>query len=309
MRILVIGGTYFLGRAFVSLACADNEITMINRGSRRVLFPHPEHVKEILCDRHALFAESLLAELKKIVAETDIYDAVVDFCAYEKGDISALCEAISGSTKQYIFVSTTDVYKRGTGQFIDEDGEFEERDFGGPAGAYILGKTALEKELKECSLQYGFGFTSVRPAFIYGPGNYANRESIFFKWIDEAGQVIYPESSDGSFQMVYVEDLARILLLLCGNETSYGKPFNICGFGEVTYDSFCEALRFATGKDFERVLVPVDVINARQIPLPFPLTSAESEHYVSKNFSLIDEGFCYTELGEGLRETYLRNKI
>ena len=44
MRILVIGGTYFLGKAFVQIAANDNEIVLLNRGNRKTDFINDNHI-------------------------------------------------------------------------------------------------------------------------------------------------------------------------------------------------------------------------------------------------------------------------
>ena len=185
---------------------------------------------------------------------------------------------------------------------MDESAPYETRDFGGQEGAYISGKVALERELREEAAKRGIRFTSVRPAFIYGPGNYAPREGMFFEWVSKAGQVLFPEDADGTFQMVYVNDLARFLRLCVGNEKACDEAFNVCG-EQHTYKSFLGALDAAIGAKITRVGVTVQTILERGIPLPFPLTKAESEDYdASKSVKL---GFENTPLSEGLRESYI----
>ncbi|MDO4189112.1 MAG: DUF4125 family protein [Lachnospiraceae bacterium] len=292
MRFLVIGGTYFLGKAFVDLACEDNEIVVVNRGNRDVRFTYPGHVKTIISDRHSITAQMLNGE----------FDAVIDFCAYSKGDIRELVSIIHGKIKQYIFISTSDVFKRGTKTVVKESSAFEAKDFGGDAGNYILGKVALEHELLEISNEYNISVNAIRPTFIYGQDNYASRESMFFDWVEKAGQVIYPEDATGHFQMVYVEDVARIILKICGNDLCRNTCFNITGDEVITYDKFINSLSIAMNKKIERVNISVSEINEREIPLPFPLTEEESEIYTSDNIKMLD--IKYTNLADGLKKTY-----
>lgn len=305
MKILVIGGTYFLGKAFVEQACKELErsrLYLLNRGSR----PHSSEdvknksiggaqiVKEYRMDRHDI--ESI-----KKIPERD-FDVVVDFCAYSENDIRSVIDALGGTVGQYIFISTCDVYRRGTGKVTDESGELEDRNFGGEAGEYILGKAALERELISCCEEYGIRYTSIRPAFIYGPDNYAPREGVFFNWIDQAGQIIFPEDSDGKFQMVYVRDLARIILAACGNPSAYDKAYNVCGDGYLSYESFAEILKKATGADFEKVNLSVKDIQAQNIALPFPLTKNETELYSGERVKEL--GISYTPIEQGMKESY-----
>lgn len=290
MKILVIGGSYFLGKAFVTEAKNVHEMTLINRGNRPY---RDEKIKEYKIDRRD---QKALAAL-----EDQQYDAVVDFCAYEKGDISLFLAYSKIKTKQYIFISTCDVYQKGTGHILKEEEPFETRVFAGQEGAYICGKVALEKELSEVADKYDIHVTSIRPVFIYGPENYADRESVYFRWIMQAKQILHPVDATGQFQMVYVKDVAKAILCTLGNPKAYGKAFNLCRPELMTYDTFYEMLAALFEGTFEKVDIEVDTVLARQIPLPFPLLKEESEWYDGSAIESI--GFSYTELLDGMRET------
>lgn len=291
MKILVIGGSYFLGKAFVELAGEKHELHVINRGSRPL---HRDGVKEYFMDRHD--GKSLAA-----IEETH-FDVIADFCAYREGDIRSLTEHLKASFEQYIFVSTCDVYRWGTRTEIREEGELEERDFGGEAGAYILGKAALERELRDCCADRGAAYTSIRPAFIYGPGNYAPREEIYFRWITSAGQILHPADATGRFQMVYVWDVARAMLAACGNSAAYNKAYNLCNAESMTYESFALLLQETVDIPFEKVEISVEDVVSRGIGLPFPLTDQESERYNGERVAEL--GVTYTPVRQGMAETF-----
>lgn len=272
------------------MAAKTCQVTIINRGNRSIT---GENIRNYIADRHDGAA---LGEFSQ-----EYYDVVVDFCGYGRGDILYLIEHLKVKFDQYIFVSTCDVYKRGTMVPMDENGQLELRDFGGPAGDYISGKVALEQELKQAAKDYGFVWTSVRPVFIYGPDNYAPREAMYFKWITEAGQIIHPSDSDGEFQMVYVDDVSRIILKCCKATPVYNRAVNVCGPKYYTYDQWSDSLKLATGIDVQRIPLSVEEINGRGIPLPFPLTKEESNWYITNIPEYASE---YISLDEGLRKTY-----
>ena len=307
MKILIIGGTYFLGKAFLEVCDGyGNEITVLNRGNRDVPGNEDGHIRVIHADRQN--KESLA----RASAQFDPagYDCVVDFCAYEAGDVRKVLEALAmgkSTVRQYVFISTCDVYRRGTGTLLDENAPLEERDFGGAEGAYICGKVALEKELRQCAEATGndaemrMHYTSVRPAFIYGPGNYAPREGLFFEWVSKAGQILFPEDADGTFLMIYVKDLARCIYACLGKERFYDCAVNLCG-EKMDYQRFADALEEAVGQRIEKVMIPVADVLARGIPLPFPLTKAESETYDGEEMEKL--GVEETPFTQGLRETY-----
>ena len=102
MKVLVIGGSYFYGRVFVMQTAKQQEITVVNRGTYSMA---ELGAAQIQGDRRdpALW-RGLPGE----------YDAVVDFCAYEPGDIRCVLDNMPVKPGQYIFISTVDVYRRGT---------------------------------------------------------------------------------------------------------------------------------------------------------------------------------------------------
>lgn len=290
MNILVIGGSYFLGKCFVKLAAGKHRITVFNRGNRPLGM---DAVKEIHGDRHD---EKALAEL-----QGGQYDVVVDFCAYGENDITSVFSTLQGSLKQYIYISTVDVYRHGLSRCLDESAPFEECQIPGEAGAYISGKIALEKELVENAKRYQVSYTSIRPAIIYGPDNYAPREGIYFHWVRQAGQILHPVDASGEFQMVYVEDVATAILNAIANEDAWNQVFNLAPLNTETYDTFEDALMKGMGVNVEKVPVTVATLQEKNIALPFPLTKEESNWYDGKKaLTLIGS---YTELTEGIRRT------
>lgn len=291
MNILVLGGSYFLGKCFVNMALKEHSVTVFNRGNRPLKLPS---VHEIFGDRHD-------TEALEVLNGTH-YDAVVDFCAYNPEDISLIFKGLRADFDQYIFISTCDVYERGLNKLLDEDAPFEYRNFPGQAGGYISGKVALEKELRDYAVKYGVSYTSIRPSFIYGPYNYAPRESMYFNWIKKAGQILHPTDASGEFQLVYVDDVALAVLKSIGNRDAFNQAYNLAPIQLENYDSFYEALANSVSTKIEKVPVTVQIVNEKNIPLPFPLTGEESNRYDgNKALGLIKR---YTGLAEGLKKTY-----
>ena len=259
----------------MQLAHKEHEITVLNRGNIRIGL---DGVRELTADRHDKEA------LMNLHLEDEGFEAVVDFCAYVEGDIASVAGLFGeGKLGRYIFISTVDVYKKGTGLILTEDSPLEDDPPPGEVGEYIKGKVLLEEELRRISRDTGIKGVSVRPAILYGPGNYAPRESIYFKWIAQAGQIIHPEGSDGFFQMIYVKDAAGgIVSLLDKEEEALMGAYNLCPDETVDYAGFEKALKSAAARmesypDYETLSVDVSEVIRRGIPLPFPLLRAESE--------------------------------
>lgn len=102
-KLLIIGGSYFLGRVFIESLAQNNDyrIYVVNRGNRPL---NMEGVVEVKCDRNDIAGlETLLPK--------ESWHGVIDFCAYAPQDISNLFSVLPAKNiKHYIFISTTSVY-------------------------------------------------------------------------------------------------------------------------------------------------------------------------------------------------------
>lgn len=290
MKILVIGGSYFLGRVFVMLTAGTHDITVVNRGTYSV---EALGAGQIRGDRHD-------PALWQGIRED--YDVAVDFCAYDRGDIRLFFDNFGGHVGQYILISTVDVYQRTEGM-KKEDAPFETRIFPGEAGAYIAGKVALEQELAEICTDRGVQYSVLRPAILYGPFNYAPRESEYIRFMVQQGLLPHVTDAAGRFQFVYVKDAAEAVKRCLLNEKAYGQAYNLCQDETMDYDRFYQYL--AEAADMEVTEVPLTCVQAQQqgIPLPFP-AGLEETLLVSNEKSKAELGLAYTDMGEGMAKTF-----
>ncbi|MDE5864607.1 MAG: NAD-dependent epimerase/dehydratase family protein [Lachnospiraceae bacterium] len=298
MKILVIGGSYFYGRVFVMEAAKEHTVTIVNRGTYSM---ESFGVTQITGDRKD-------AGLWKSIA--DDFDVLVDFCGYQAGDITNVLENLTGHIGHYIFISTVDVYQRGISGYKDEHTPLELRQFAGETGEYIGGKVALEQELQEQCQQRGIPFTVLRPAILYGPYNYAPRESVFIQLM--AQQQLLPRitDADGRFQFIYVKDAAWAIIKCLGNEKAYGQSYNLCGDEIATYDMLADTLLTAVDElteakppiSIQEIPMTIESAVKQGLPLPFPLTEEETELY-SNEKSKAELGISYVRLEEGMSRT------
>lgn len=290
MKILVIGGSYFLGRVFTIVASKEHELTLVNRGKYSMA---QFGVKEFIADRYDF---NTIRNLPK-----ENYDVVVDFCAYNQSDIETFVNSYSGKIKKYVLISTCDVYKRNVEGKKQEDTPLETRRFEGQVGDYIAGKIALEKELvgicKEKEMQYGI----IRPSIIYGPYNYAPRESEYIRRIIKNIKIPMPFDSNSKFQMVYVKDVANAILQASKKDGSF--VYNVAP-DEIDYETFFEALIKIVGKEnvMFRYLTVNKLLQENEFA-PFPLTYEETEIYDGSKITK-ECDFAYTPFEEGMLKTY-----
>ena len=294
-RVLVIGGSYFLGRIFCTLASrlGDMELTLLNRG--RYPMTHLPHLTEFHGDRHDAAA---LAALPR-----ENWDAVVDFCAYAPGDVRFLLENLPGSVKRYILISTADVCIRQSGVALDETAPLLTEPPQEAAGDYAWQKLLLEGELAEVCREKGVEFVILRPAFIYGPYNYAPRESWYIEMIVRGQLLPLPLDSTGRFTTVYVKDAAEAIIACIRQKAAAGQIYHLAAPEVLDYPALLTALRIAADRPFETLFVSVEEVLRDGIPLPFPLKEEESELFDGGKIAR-ELGLVYTPYQEGMKKTF-----
>lgn len=240
MRLLVLGGTRFLGRAFVDAALAGgHEVTLFNRGrTNPELFPE---VQRLQGDR--------TADLSALAGGR--WDAVVDVAAYHPRVARLSAETLHDAVGRYLFVSSVSVY---ADQSLPQDEDAAVLALADPDDvsddSYGARKAACEAEVVRL---FGARATIVRPGLIVGPHDSTDRFSYWPKRIARGGTVLAPGRPDDPLQFVDVRDLAAFLLRLLEDDRE--GTFNATG-PSVPFESLLEECRRVTGADAEFVWVP-----------------------------------------------------
>jgi len=292
-NILVIGGSYFIGRVFSqSLAKTDGfSLHVLNRGRLPL---NLLDVAEYKCDRHDGAAlQNTLPAIR--------FDAVVDFCAYQKNDVKTLLENIPGEVGQYIYISSCAAFKPSSDYPKTEDSPKVASPAPGPAGEYACAKALLEEESAETCARNNIPLTIFRPTFVYGPYNYAPRESYFFDLILSGKRIPHPKNNQTLFQFVYVRDIARIITRCLCNQAVYENDYILSAPELVCYDKLLKVLGQISGKKPDTRLMSVNDIEKENIPLPFPLDGHE---LFSGDKIACALGFAYTPFEDGMKETF-----
>lgn len=291
MRILVIGGSYFYGRVFLMQLPKGHEVTVVNRGTYSM---EEFGVTQVTGDRNDKAVFQTL---------TEAYDVIVDFCAYQPGQVKTVLEGLSGHVTQYILISTVDVYERGSGKRKAEDYPYETRQLPGDAGAYIAGKVALEQELKEECEKRNIAYTIFRPAILFGPYNYAPRESMFIKLMVTQHILVHITDAAGQFQLVYVKDAANAIVASLLREASYYQAYNLCDDGVYDYDALYKLLNEAKEDDAQELCMTAGQAEEQGLPLPFPVRAEETELCTNEKGKQ-ELGITYTDIHEAMGKTY-----
>jgi len=198
MRLLILGGTVFLGRAIVETALArGHSLTLFHRGqSNPNLFTEAEHV---FGDR-----EEDLASL-----EGRSFDACIDTCGYVPRVVQASVEALADSIRLYAFVSSLSVYSDPSPDGTDEEGTVGTLE--DPTVEEITGETyGPLKALCEDEVTSGLGERALilRPGLIVGPHDPSDHFSYWPHRIAQGGEVLAPGQPDRNVQLIDVRDLA-----------------------------------------------------------------------------------------------------
>jgi 2'-hydroxyisoflavone reductase len=205
MRILIIGGTLFVGRHITEAAiAAGHEVTVFNRGrSGADLFPGATHLTG---DRNTDLSSLADGE----------WDVTIDVCAYFPRQIAMLAEALGGRGGHYIYISSTSAYKAPVSPGFDEDAPLAELE--DPATEVITDETygglkvAGERLAAEL---FGAGRTTVvRPTYVVGPYDYSYRFTWWVERIARGGHVLAPGPKDGPIQVIDARDMARWIVSL-----------------------------------------------------------------------------------------------
>ena len=242
MRLLVLGGTVFLGRHVTAEALRrGHEVTLFHRGRHGAeLFPEAEHV---LGDR-----AGDLAALRGRA-----WDAAVDTSGYEPADVARSSALELG---HLVFVSTCNVYPAWPAEAVDEDSPvWTEGDDYGPL------KAACERAARDA---IPGGVASVRAGLICGPHDNIFRLPWWVQRIAAGGDAVAPGDPDRTVQLVDARDLAGWMLDLA--EQRVAGPFNgTAPPGRTTMREVLEAAVEATGSDARLHWVPDDVLVAHEV--------------------------------------------
>lgn len=199
MRILIIGGTRFVGRHLVAAAIArGHTVTVLHRGIECSGAPGSEHLH---ADRDGDL--SLLAGRE--------WDATVDVCAYWPRQVSSLADALGERGGRHVLISTVSVYAEAPQPGLDEQAPLvAPLGLDGSAPA-IDGQTygGLKVGCEHVAEQRHAGaLLVIRPTYIVGPHDPTAR---FPYWVDRlarGGTVLCPGSPDAPFQFIDARDLA-----------------------------------------------------------------------------------------------------
>ena len=255
-----MGGNRYIGLHLVfELARQGHDVTIMNSHEA----PMPEGARRIHADRQVPGAIS-----EALTAHRDDFDVVFDNTAYTVKDLEPMVELFGGRVQQFVFTSSVAVYKRSFIQPVSEAGATHAPDDRDPRKAYGVGKVNCEEHLAALHRTEGFPATSLRVTHTVGPKTpLASREPVFFARLEQGRPILVPGEGFPFVHLVHVQDVARLMVAVAGNDRAIGEQYNVGG-AEITSVLGCVRLMArAVGVEPEVVHVPLDIARRARPPL------------------------------------------
>jgi 2'-hydroxyisoflavone reductase len=290
VKILVLGGTVFLGRHVVEAALArGHDVTLFNRGQQNPhLFPEIEKLRG---DRNG--------DLVALRGRT--FDAVVDSSGYRPEQVHRIATTL-GPTGHYTFISSVSVYERfPPGKSFTEDA---------PLAAGIDGYGSLKARCEEALQAVLPGRVAyVRPGLIVGPHDPTDRFTYWPRRVARGGHVLAPGRPERAVQFIDVRDLADWCLRL--GEYRHVGAFNAVGpRAGLTMGELLTECRVVAESDAHFIWIPDEQLTAASIrpwtKLPLWIPEGDANFggmLLADNRRAVASGLTFRPLAETIRAT------
>jgi 2'-hydroxyisoflavone reductase len=287
MKILILGGTRFLGRHFVDAALARGDsVTLFTRGRQ------PNHWGDAVATVAGHRDPAVEPGLGLLATGT--WDAVIDTCGYVPRIVRASAELLAPRVGRYLFVSSISVFTDASKTGLDESspvGMLEDPATEEVGKHYGPLKAACESVVTEV---FGGRALNVRPGLIIGPHDPTDR---FGYWVarfvhprllgDRADRAVVPLPRERPLQWIDARDLAGFMLALVAADA--GGTFNATSpAGQWTMEMLIDALAEAGGAAAPRVawteeakLIEHKVEPWTGLPLWIPTTFADEAGFMA----------------------------
>ena len=303
-RILILGGTAFLGPAVVDRALArGHEVTLFNRGRTNThLYPDLE---KLVGDR-----DGDLAALRG-----RDWDVVIDTSAYYPRVVEDAATLLRDHVQHYILISTISVYADFSVRGIDEDSPVGEISPAEVAAVDSVRKiTAATYGPLKALCEQAAGrilpgrVCTIRPGLIAGPRDRSGRFTYWVARVARGGEVLAPEAPDVVTQLIDVDDLAA-WIVHCAEQRTTGTYNATSPPEQLTLGEMLRACRDVSGSDARftwvdsAFLASHEVAEWTDLPVWVDLDGPEAGHpYISVQRALA-AGLRYRPLRETVRAT------
>ncbi|WP_299531987.1 NAD-dependent epimerase/dehydratase family protein [uncultured Streptomyces sp.] len=305
MRILALGGTWFLGKQIVAEALSRGwEVTTFNRGRSGC---DVAGVRAVHGDR------TEAGDLERLAAFGP-WDAVVDTSSADMPprDVLRAVRVLEGQVARWVHVSTVSVYKGWPHQPLAESSPVldcpvdADETFGytGPGGSPTV--YGFQKAGAERAVAQAFGDRSVflRPGVILGPEEYVGRLPWWLHRAARGGRILAPGPAGRRIQPVDVRDVAAFAVDQAAATTS--GPYNVTHPQGITFQGFLEACLAVTQAAGKPVWADPDVLIEHGVTpwTELPLWRAQAGVWAVDPNRAVDAGLRCQPLVETVANTW-----
>lgn len=287
MRLLILGGTWFLGRTIAEQAVAAGwQVTTFSRGRSGHDVPGAVPVRGQREDPDDVAR----------LAGSDCWDVVVDTSGYTPEAVDLAARLLRDRAARYVLISTVNAYRGWPTELLtDESQVYEDAGDGArpaPSAAEVLAPSGVRygqgKAAGERALVRWFPEPDsliLRPGVILGPYEYIGRLPWLLRRMERGGEVLAAGSPSRPIQPVDVRDLTEFVLRAARTDLS-GAMNVTAPLGHATYGGLLESCRDAVGGHCELVWVADDWLAAQDVTpwseIPLWRTTAGAWHVLSE---------------------------
>ena len=288
--VLVMGGSYFIGRRIVdTLLDLGYEVFTCNRGTQ----PCSSRVTNLTADRDD-------PDAMKRTLKNHLFDIVVDVSGRSRRQSEILCSALDCSVLRHMFfISSSAVYDVDNlaAPYRETDHLAVNRHW----SSYGTDKIEAEQYLRDRFAGGDTRLVILRPPYVYGENNYAQRESFVFDHINRRLPLIIPRSGQNRLQFIYSGDLANIIASLMDVPLDMVSVFNVGNRKPVTIREWIMLCIETVGQDIPVIEYDFEK-DGRRIRDFFPFHDYDNVLDVSEiNRHCTRE----TDFAKGLRMSYI----
>jgi len=297
VKLLIIGGTRFLGRAIVDAAlAAGHELTLFNRGQS-----NPDLYRDV---------ENLVGnrdgELDVLRGRT--WDAVIDTCGYVPRLVHDAAALLADMVAHYTFISTISVYSQNDLVDMDESGPLGvmEDETVEEINGETYGPLKVLCEKAATAAMDGRALL-VRAGLIVGPYDLSDRFSYWPYRVAQGSQVLAPGEADAPVQFVDVRDIAGWTLR--ATEQRLNGPYNVTGPDyTLTMQTVLETCRDVSGSEATFTWVSDQFLQENEVgeyvEMPLWVLGEENAGFNTVNCrKAIDAGLTFRPLAQTVQDT------
>lgn len=311
MKILILGGTRFLGKALVEEGLKrGHEITLFNRGNNKEAF---SEVEQLIGDRDGDVSQ----------LENRKWDVVMDTCGFAPNQINKIASVLGNSIEHYTYISSISVYKDWIPLNISEDyhlqsmpsDRLKDVEEGRISPYEHYGALKVLSEL-EAEKYWPGRVLHIRAGQLVGPFDYTDRLPYWVQRVAAGGKILVPGRPDRPIQLIDVKDIATWVFEMA--EKRKAGTFNVTGPDyELTMEELLNTCKGVSNSDTEFVWVDEQFVLDHQIqpwtemplwiPEHFPLegeTEPWKGTYCISIKKAVDAGLSFRPLENTIHDVY-----